>query len=83
MWRGGSIMRWNMLGRTVIVAAIEGYRRGISPMLPPRCRFLPSCSEYAQEAVRRHGVLRGGLMALWRLLRCQPWGGGGFDPVRE
>ena len=57
------------------------YRRLISPVLPPACRYYPSCSQYAEEAVRSHGPLRGPWLALRRLLRCHPWAAGGFDPV--
>lgn len=71
-----------MLGR-LIVAAIRLYRRGLSPVLPPTCRFTPSCSEYAATAVERFGPARGGLLTLRRLLRCHPFGGRGFDPVPE
>ncbi|PNU02609.1 membrane protein insertion efficiency factor YidD [Novosphingobium guangzhouense] len=51
--------------------------------MPPTCRYSPSCSQYAIEAVRRHGAIKGGLLALWRLLRCNPWGGHGHDPVPD
>ncbi|HVP58603.1 MAG TPA: membrane protein insertion efficiency factor YidD [bacterium] len=64
------------------IAAIGGYRRLISPALPRACRYVPTCSDYAAEALRKHGAVRGGLLALWRLLRCHPFGGSGFDPVR-
>lgn len=57
------------------------YRRCLSPGLGARCRFVPSCSEYAEEAIRRHGALRGLLLALGRILRCHPLGGRGHDPV--
>ena len=60
---------------------IRLYRRAISPLLPPSCRFLPTCSEYGYEAIQRHGVWRGGWLALGRLARCQPFGRGGYDPV--
>ena len=62
---------------------IEGYRRWISPMLPPTCRYTPTCSEYAIEAIDRFGLLRGGWLAVRRLLRCHPFGGWGSDPVPE
>jgi putative membrane protein insertion efficiency factor len=61
--------------------AIEAYRVTLSPLLGGFCRFQPSCSAYAAEAVRRHGARRGSLLALRRLLRCQPFHRGGFDPV--
>jgi len=57
------------------------YKRWVSPMLPGACRFVPTCSEYAAEAVEYHGVLRGSALTLWRLLRCQPFARGGYDPV--
>lgn len=60
---------------------LRGYKQFISPLLPPACRFQPTCSEYAAEAVQYHGVLRGGWLALRRLLRCHPFHRGGFDPV--
>jgi putative membrane protein insertion efficiency factor len=57
------------------------YKRWISPSLPPSCRYVPTCSDYATEAVDRFGILRGGLMSAWRLLRCHPFVKGGYDPV--
>ena len=57
------------------------YRSALSPVLGPRCRYLPSCSEYANEALQTHGLKRGGRLAIARLLRCHPWGGSGYDPV--
>jgi len=63
------------------MAALRGYKRWISPLLPRACRFYPTCSEYAHDAVRLHGVARGGWLALGRLLRCHPFSRGGFDPV--
>jgi uncharacterized protein len=67
----------------MLTAAIVAYRRYLSPVLPARCRFYPSCSAYALEAVTRHGALRGGALAIWRLLRCHPFHPGGFDPVPD
>jgi len=64
-----------------LLALIRFYRRWISPVLPPRCRFWPSCSEYAGEALSVHGVRRGGWLAAQRLARCHPFHPGGFDPV--
>jgi uncharacterized protein len=63
------------------LAMIRLYQRGISPYTPPSCRYFPSCSEYAAQAVTRYGLLRGGWMALRRLLRCHPFRPGGYDPV--
>jgi putative membrane protein insertion efficiency factor len=57
------------------------YRKAISPLLPSACRFDPSCSEYGYEAVARYGILAGGRLAIWRILRCNPFGGSGYDPV--
>ncbi len=59
------------------------YRLVLSPVLPPRCRFQPTCSEYALEALARHGALAGGWLTLRRVARCQPWGDWGYDPVPE
>ena len=63
--------------------ALRGYKRWISPALPPACRFVPTCSEYAEEAIRLHGPLRGGWLMTRRLCRCHPWGGSGIDPVPQ
>ena len=68
--------------RRLAVAALRGYRRHVSPLLPPACRYTPTCSEYAIEAVERYGVVRGGLLAAKRLLSCHPFARGGYDPVR-
>ena len=65
----------------VLRGGVHLYRWTLSPLLGPRCRFAPSCSEYALEALARHGALAGSWLALRRLLRCHPWGGSGFDPV--
>jgi len=67
--------------KLVVLQLLRAYKWTISPMLPPSCRFVPTCSEYAIEAVDRYGVLRGGLMALARLLRCHPLAHAGYDPV--
>jgi putative membrane protein insertion efficiency factor len=64
-----------------LLALLHGYQRWISPALPPSCRFHPSCSAYAVEALTVHGLLRGTALATWRLLRCAPWHPGGVDPV--
>jgi putative membrane protein insertion efficiency factor len=60
---------------------IRGYQKIISPMLPPSCRFHPTCSEYGYEAIKKYGAIKGVRLAVWRVLRCNPWGKGGFDPV--
>ncbi|HEX3791314.1 MAG TPA: membrane protein insertion efficiency factor YidD [Pseudonocardiaceae bacterium] len=65
----------------VLVLAVRGYKTWISPLLPPSCRFYPSCSAYAAEALVVHGALKGTWLAARRLLRCGPWHPGGFDPV--
>ncbi len=65
----------------LLLTVIRFYRRAISPALPPSCRFTPTCSAYAEEAVQRHGARRGGWLALRRILRCHPFGGSGYDPV--
>ncbi len=67
--------------RRAAVLPIRGYQRVISPLLGPRCRYYPSCSEYAVQAVERFGILRGLVLATWRLLRCNPFSHGGVDPV--
>jgi putative membrane protein insertion efficiency factor len=69
--------------RKLILKLLAVYQRWVSPQLPVACRFTPTCSEYAAEAVTRHGALGGTLLALWRLLRCNPLGGHGLDPVPE
>ena len=71
------------LAQTALLAVVAGYRHVISPLLPMSCRYQPSCSAYAEEAIRRFGPWRGGRLALARLLRCHPWGGYGFDPVPD
>ncbi len=69
------------LGARVILWTIRLYQKLVSPALPPSCRFAPSCSEYARQAVEKHGVLRGLWLGLGRLLRCHPFRPGGYDPV--
>jgi putative membrane protein insertion efficiency factor len=63
------------------LAALRFYKRAVSPLLPQSCRYAPTCSEYAYEAISRHGLVRGCWLAAWRLLRCNPWSRGGHDPV--
>ena len=67
--------------KQVALWLIRGYQVAISPLLPPSCRFYPSCSQYAYEAIGRYGLLKGGAKAAWRILRCNPWNDGGYDPV--
>jgi uncharacterized protein len=67
--------------RLATLHLLRAYKFAISPMLPAACRYVPTCSEYAMEAVERFGVLRGGWLALRRLLRCHPFGSSGYDPV--
>jgi uncharacterized protein len=69
--------------RGILIAPIRLYQRTISQALPSRCKYHPSCSEYAVQAVRRYGVLRGVVLAGWRLLRCNPWSHGGVDFVED
>ncbi len=64
-----------------MLSAIRFYQRSISPAFPPRCRYIPTCSEYAAEAIEKYGAARGGLLAAKRLLRCHPFRKGGYDPV--
>lgn len=68
--------------KTALLAAIRFYRTAISPLKPPTCRFVPTCSEYALEAIEKYGVITGSKMAVRRILRCHPFGGSGYDPVR-
>ena len=69
--------------RRLATAPVRLYQRAISPALPARCKYYPSCSEYAIQAVRRYGILRGVVLAAWRLLRCNPWSHGGVDFVED
>ena len=68
-------------GKHFVLQLLRAYKWAVSPMFLPACRYVPTCSEYAMEAVERYGALRGGLMALLRLLRCHPFAHGGYDPV--
>lgn len=69
--------------RKILIGIIRIYQYAISPYLPPHCRYTPSCSSYAVEALGRFGILRGGWMALKRIARCHPWHEGGYDPLPE
>ena len=73
--------RRTSLAARLLALPVRGYRVAISPLLPPSCRHLPSCSEYALTALEQHGALRGAWLAAKRLARCHPWGSHGFDPV--
>lgn len=69
--------------RAAAVLLLRGYKRFISPLLPPACRFYPTCSEYAAQAIAKHGIVRGGILAAKRLAKCNPLHPGGVDPVPE
>ena len=69
--------------KQAVLAALRFYKAALSPLLPPACRYTPTCSEYAMEAIDRHGVLKGGWLATRRVLSCHPWSRGGYDPVPE
>ena len=67
--------------KNAVLGALRWYKRTLSPLLPPACRYTPTCSEYAMEAIERHGLARGGFLAVRRLLSCHPFARGGYDPV--
>lgn len=69
--------------KKILIFLLKGYKKVISPILPPSCRFTPTCSEYAMEAIGRFGAIRGTLLGAYRLLRCNPFCRGGYDPVPE
>jgi putative membrane protein insertion efficiency factor len=69
------------IARRIVIVPIRVYQTLISPALPRRCKYEPTCSAYAVQAIRRYGILRGLVLAVWRLLRCNPFSNGGFDPV--
>ncbi|MBR1850278.1 MAG: membrane protein insertion efficiency factor YidD [Bacteroidales bacterium] len=73
--------RLKALATRLLIAPIRFYQMCISPLTPPACRYTPTCSQYAIEAIRKHGPLRGGWLAFKRILRCNPFGGSGYDPV--
>ena len=75
---------WHYISRILVwllVMPIRFYQTAISPYTPPSCRFTPTCSEYARQAIIKHGPFKGLYLASWRILRCNPWGGSGYDPV--
>ena len=76
-----AVAKMRNFAQSAVVQLLRGYKWAISPMFPPACRYVPTCSEFAMEAVERYGALRGGWMALFRLLRCHPFVKGGYDPV--
>lgn len=69
------------VSRALVSAPIIIYRKAISPAFPRRCKYEPTCSRYALDAIGRYGILKGAVLALWRVLRCNPWSDGGYDPV--
>ena len=69
--------------KTLLIRLIRLYQKYVSPLKRPCCRFYPTCSSYAIEAIEKKGVIRGGFMSVWRVLRCNPFGQGGFDPVEK
>ena len=71
------------LAARIVLAPVRAYQRFISPALPRRCKYHPTCSAYAMQAIERYGILRGAVLAGWRLLRCNPLSHGGYDPVSE
>ena len=75
---------FSWLSRTLVwlaILPIRFYQVCITPYTPPSCRFTPTCSEYARQALLKHGFFKGSALAIWRILRCNPWGGSGYDPV--
>lgn len=72
---------FSMILQYIIIGLIRFYQTAISPLTPPACRFTPTCSQYALEAIKKYGQVKGGWLALKRILRCNPWGGSGYDPV--
>lgn len=74
-------MKITLLPKKFMLLLVRFYKREISPMLPPSCRFTPTCSEYAMQAIEKYGALKGGWLALRRILRCNPFHKGGYDPV--
>jgi putative membrane protein insertion efficiency factor len=75
---------WHYISHALVclmVLPIRFYQLCISPLLGPSCRFTPTCSEYARQALLKHGPFKGLYLAIWRILRCNPWGGSGYDPV--
>ncbi len=69
--------------KRLLLKLISFYRAAISPRMPATCRYIPTCSQYGMEAIERFGAFKGGLLTVWRILRCNPWSRGGYDPVPE
>ncbi|NLN36844.1 MAG: membrane protein insertion efficiency factor YidD [Bacteroidales bacterium] len=87
-WRKKCAHCWNVLAICLkkvltfpLILLVKCYQLCISPFTPPSCRFTPTCSQYALEALKKHGPVKGLYLAVWRFLRCNPWGGSGYDPV--
>lgn len=74
-------IRWIISG--IFILLVKFYQLSISPLLPNSCRYTPSCSQYTIQALKEHGVIKGLILGIWRIARCNPWGGHGFDPVPE
>ena len=68
--------------KQIVIFVVRAYRLLLSPYLPPSCRYQPTCSQYAEEALDKYGALKGGMITLKRISRCHPWGGSGYDPLR-
>jgi len=69
--------------KRILILIVKVYRKTVSPLLPPSCIYTPTCSAYAEEAIQKHGAVRGSVLAVKRILRCHPWHTGGYDPVPE
>ncbi|HLT45908.1 MAG TPA: membrane protein insertion efficiency factor YidD [Rubricoccaceae bacterium] len=76
---GRAVWRLPRLG---LIGLVRLYQLALSPVLPPSCRYTPTCSQYAVQALQKYGAVRGTVLAVWRVLRCHPWGGHGYDPPR-
>jgi uncharacterized protein len=76
-----SLLRTSLLAQRLFMLIARGWQLGPSRILPPSCRYAPSCSQYAIEALEKHGAIKGGWLACKRIMRCHPWGGHGYDPV--
>ena len=68
--------------KQIVIFIVRAYRLILSPYLPPSCRYRPTCSQYAEEALSKYGLFKGGMLALKRISQCHPWGGQGYDPLR-